>query len=132
MTEHDTTTATAIRTPAFVRQDDRGQLTEIINEGHWRAVLTGKMKRGAVMGNHYHKKTLVYFHLLTGHAVVRTVHVSTGRRDEVGLAAGTGITLKTFESHAICFLEPSTFLLLKSEPYNPDDADTYPHQVDGR
>ena len=107
------------------RVDDRGRLVEVLNEGTWRSVLTGTMKAGAIMGNHYHKHTVVYFYLLGGSAMVRTVHVESGRRDELSLRPGSGVFLPVMESHAIQFIEPSSFIMLKSRPYDPKEPDTY-------
>ena len=81
------------------------------------------------MGNHYHKLTTVFFFLTRGSARIRTVHVQTGERDEFTLPANRGVMLKTNESHAICFLEESDFILLKSRRYDPADPDTYPFDV---
>jgi quercetin dioxygenase-like cupin family protein len=115
--------------PVFERNDDRGLFRERLNVGTWESLIDGHMKAGAVMGNHYHKKTLVYFGLSTGSVRVRTVHVDTGARDEFTLKAGEGVILVTDESHAIEFLEDSAFILLKSRRYLPEDPDTYHYEV---
>lgn len=117
------------RKPSYVRQDARGTLTEVLNEGAWGSVLTGRMNAGAILGNHYHKKTLLYFHLLSGQAVIRTCDVRTGERGELVLNADEGTYLQTMESHAICFAQASSFIMLKSQRYDPDEPDTYPFQV---
>ena len=43
--------------PSFERSDERGTFQEILNDGRWEALIRGSMKAGAVMGNHYHKRT---------------------------------------------------------------------------
>lgn len=122
--------AVAPRGPGFARVDERGTFIEVLNEGPWHCVLTGTMKRGAVMGNHYHKQTVVYVYLIDGTAIVRTVDVESGRRDELVLTAGNGLRLPTMHSHAIRFTESSSFILLKSRPYDAQQPDTYPFPVD--
>jgi quercetin dioxygenase-like cupin family protein len=114
-----------ILTPAFVRRDERGALSEIITGFPSQALLAGRMKAGAVMGNHYHRRTRVFFFLQSGAAGIRTVHVATGARDAFQLAAGQGVVLEPNESHAISFTAESEWLMLKSEAYDPADPDTY-------
>jgi dTDP-4-dehydrorhamnose 3,5-epimerase-like enzyme len=115
--------------PVFERNDERGLFRERLNIGTWESLIDGQMKAGAVMGNHYHKKTLVYFGLSSGSARIRTVHIDTGARDEFIINAGEGVILTTDEAHAIEYLEDSSFILLKSRRYSPDDPDTYHYEV---
>ena len=81
------------------------------------------------MGNHYHRKTRVFFFLQSGAAEVRTVHAETGARDAFALEAGQGVVLEPGESHAIRFTADSDWLMLKSQAYDPADPDTYPLTV---
>ena len=94
-------------------------------------VVSGRMGAGAVMGNHYHRKTRVFFHLLSGRAGVRTVDIETGHTDKFLLGEHQGVLLEPGESHAIRFLVDSEFLMLKSLPYDPQDPDTFVHPVPG-
>jgi len=111
----------------FERVDDRGSFVEILAEGTWETVIHGRMKPGAVMGNHYHKLTRIYFHLTAGSADIEVVRISDGSRRELALRAGEGTFLETGEAHAIRFGEGSEFILVKSRLYDP--ADSYPYEV---
>ncbi len=111
--------------PSFERSDERGTFQEILNDGRWEALIRGNMKTGAVIGNHYHKHTVIFFYVTTGEAAIKTVHVETGERDEFRVKSGQGILLRVNESHAIRFLTESEFIMLKSQKYEPDDPDTY-------
>lgn len=115
--------------PTFERKDERGLLREILNAGTWETILTGSMQPGAVMGNHYHKVTDIFFYLATGSARIRTIHTVTGERGDFTLSANQGVLLVTDESHAIEFLEPSDFIMLKSRRYDPAAPDTYAYPV---
>lgn len=116
--------------PSFERNDDRGFFQEIINEGHWENLIRGRMNPGAVIGNHYHKKTLIFFYLTCGSAQIKTINVETGLRDEFQLQANRGVLLNVNESHAIRFLEDSEFIMLKSLRYDSEDPDTYGFPVE--
>lgn len=115
--------------PSFERKDDRGTFQEVLNSGTWEALICGRMKPQAVMGNHYHKKTIVFLYLTSGSVRIKTVGAETGLVDEFELKTGEGVMLETGEAHAIRFLEESDFVMLKSAMYDPDDPDTFVLQV---
>jgi quercetin dioxygenase-like cupin family protein len=110
--------------PRFERRDDRGVFREVLTGFPAGTVVCGKMNAGAVMGNHYHRRTRVFFHLLAGAADVRTVNVETGAKEEFPLVENRGVFFEPGESHAIRFREDSEFLMVKSLPYDPGDPDT--------
>jgi len=116
--------------PAFERNDGRGLFQEVLNEGSWESLVRGRMKPGAVMGNHYHKHTVIFFYIVRGEARITTVNVETGEKDRFVLESGRGVMLMTNESHAINFTEESEFILLKSLRYCPEDPDTYHYPVE--
>jgi len=115
--------------PLFERRDERGVFRELLSDFPAGNVVCGEMSAGAVMGNHYHRRTRVFFHLLAGRAAVSTVNVDSGATDEFLLGENEGVILEPGESHAIRFLVDSRFLMLKSEPYDPADPDTIPYPV---
>jgi dTDP-4-dehydrorhamnose 3,5-epimerase-like enzyme len=117
--------------PRFERRDSRGIFREILSGFPAGTVACGNMGAGAVMGNHYHRRTRVFFYLLSGRAGVRTVDIETGAADKFLLAENQGVLLEPGESHAIRFLVDSEFLMMKSLPYDPQDPDTFAHPVPG-
>jgi dTDP-4-dehydrorhamnose 3,5-epimerase-like enzyme len=119
-----------ILVPGFVRTDERGMFVEVLNDGSWQALISGRMNRDAVMGNHYHRKTVVFFFLATGAARIKTVNVETAERDDFVLQGGQGVMLGVNESHSIRFQELSDFVMLKSRRYDPADPDTYHFPVE--
>jgi dTDP-4-dehydrorhamnose 3,5-epimerase-like enzyme len=118
-------------TPRYIRTDKRGTFIEVLNGGRWESVIYGKMKRGSVLGNHYHKKTRIFFYLLKGNTTVDIVHVRTGRRKHAVLREHQGIMLEVNESHAIRFIKRSEFMMLKSLRYDQRAPDTYAFPVEG-
>lgn len=115
--------------PGFERRDERGVFREVLNGFSAQTLLSGRMNAGAVMGNHYHKKTRVFFYLLRGEAKIETVNVETLARDAFGLSENQGVFLEPGESHAIRYVTDSEFLMLKSPAYDPADPDTYAYPV---
>lgn len=115
--------------PSFERLDERGTLLEVLNAGRWECLLCGRMMAQAVMGNHYHKRTDVFFFLTSGRAEVICLHLGTGGRNQLALEAREGIILKANVAHAIRFKEDSSFIMLKSVRYDNADPDTFPYCV---
>ena len=113
----------------YSRQDERGTFVEVVNRGPWDTVITGTMNAGAVLGNHYHEATDLFLFLVEGRCQVDFECVRTGRRRRVSLDPGQGLGLPRLESHAVRFLEPSRFILLKSRPFDPDHSDTHDRVV---
>jgi dTDP-4-dehydrorhamnose 3,5-epimerase-like enzyme len=116
--------------PSFVRNDERGLFVEVLNGSAWESLIMGSMNPGAVLGNHYHKQTLVFFYVVQGSVSVKTLHVDTGARDQFQLGDQQGVVLHTNESHAIHFLAPTQFIMMKSLRYDPANPDTYELRVD--
>jgi dTDP-4-dehydrorhamnose 3,5-epimerase-like enzyme len=119
-----------IVTPTFERIDDRGTFTEILNSGSWEGLLAGRMNPDSVMGNHYHKETLVFFYLTRGSARIKTIHVETGEKDDFVIGGSQGVILKVNESHSIRFMEESDFVMLKSRRFDPSAPDTFHFPVE--
>jgi dTDP-4-dehydrorhamnose 3,5-epimerase-like enzyme len=120
----------AIVVPGFERRDDRGVFREVVNGFDARTLVCGEMKAGAVLGNHFHRRTRVFFYLARGEARVRTLHVETGEKDLFSLSENQGVFFEVNESHAVRFLRDGEFVMLKSLPYDPADPDTFPHPID--
>lgn len=120
---------TEVIKPTFIRTDQRGDFIEIADTGLWQTVVYGRMNSGAVLGNHYHKRTTILFHLTRGRARVDSVHVETCQRSEIILEENTGTLLPTMVAHAIRFLEAAEFIMLKDLRFDPNDPDTYPFPV---
>lgn len=118
-----------IQKPVFERQDERGIFQEVVNTGQWEALIVAHMEPDAVLGNHYHKKTVLFLYIVAGSARITTIHVETDERDVFTLQANQGVSLPPLQAHAIRFLEPSDVVILKSHAYDPDDPDTFPLTV---
>ena len=115
--------------PTYIREDERGLFLEVVNSGQWQTVLFGDMRGGAVIGNHYHKRSRCFVFLTSGAALVEVVEVESGSRSSSRLTTHEGLCLEPNHAHAIRFEEDSTFILLKSEAYSDDDPDTYEYKV---
>ncbi len=117
---------------SYKRIDKRGVFIEYFNDDQaWRSVNGGTMKKGAVMGNHYHKKARTLFYILSGSAVVVAKNIKkTGAKiQKIYLKNSEGAVIEKYETHAWKFLEKSDFLLLKSEKFSEGAKDIFPGKV---
>lgn len=115
-----------IEKPVFSRVDNRGSFHELYDSGEWQSIIAGKMKTGAVMGNHYHKFTTVSVYLTSGKAIIETYNLTTKERSRCEIGALQGYVFRPEEVRQITYLEDSDFLLLKTHRYdhaNPDLID---------
>lgn len=111
----------------YERTDARGLFREYISGSQgWKAINQGVMKKGAVMGNHYHKKCAAAFFLLSGSAefLWKDVRKKAGIK-KFRMKEGEGALIDPYETHTIKFLETSSFLVLKSRKFDPKDKDLY-------
>jgi len=115
--------------PTFVRADARGTFEELVNTGRWESLIHGVMKRGSVLGHHYHARTTVCYWLLAGSARITTVDVKTKVRQERAIRAGQGFMFRPSEARTIEHLEDSRFVMLKSHRFDPAAPDLIEYQV---
>ncbi|MFP4321902.1 MAG: hypothetical protein ACLFTK_05555 [Anaerolineales bacterium] len=115
--------------PSFIREDERGAFRELLNIGQWESLVQGDMHAGAVLGNHYHKETRIFFMLLGGRTRIETRHAETNTRDMFELGPFEGCYFELYESHKITFLEPGSFIFLKDKQYDPANDDIHHLEV---
>jgi quercetin dioxygenase-like cupin family protein len=116
--------------PTFERRDARGLFLELSNGETWQSVNAGYMQAGATLGHHYHKRTTVALFVLSGSATVRMLNIASGEAHEFPLEEGEGVRFLPYETHAVTFHLASHFLLLKSNPYDPTDPDTFAYVIE--
>jgi len=115
--------------PNFVREDERGLFVEAVNGITWEQVSYGRMKKGSVMGNHYHKETDVLFFVVDGNTKIDIISVDANEKESLILHSNEGVILVPDYSHAIRFTEDTAFILCKSKRYDKDNPDTFPLEV---
>lgn len=116
--------------PSYKRTDERGEFIEVLAEGTWEAVIFGKMRAGAILGRHYHKRTRIYFYLTVGEADVTVVDVATNDRTHFEIREEHGLFLEPGQAHAIRFSKSSEFIMAKSHRYDPANPDTFPFPIE--
>jgi len=65
------------------REDQRGALAEVLKSPHAGQLFFSTTKPGVIRGNHYHDSKVEKFIVVSGQAVIRFEHISTGARIDV-------------------------------------------------
>lgn len=110
--------------PAF--KDSRGRIIDILDGVPVECVTLLTSKKGAVRGNHYHKKTTQYAFVLEGKLRLYTQHPGQPVRTRV-ISAGDLVVTPPKERHAFVALEDSVLLACAHGPRagRSYEADTY-------
>jgi uncharacterized RmlC-like cupin family protein len=118
--------------PAF--QDQRGQITDIIQHTPFDSVSIITCVCGADRGNHYHKESIQYTYVLSGRIRART-QSPDGPVEVADLAAGDLLESPPFVRHALLALEDAILLIITRGPrggkgYEDDTFRVSPLQPD--
>jgi dTDP-4-dehydrorhamnose 3,5-epimerase len=120
-------------------EDKRGSLKKILMKSQLEGnkqieeVYLLYSENGSVRGNHYHKKTLEYFVIVSGKAKVALKNLDTGILEEINISSSDNLILKVppYVVHAFKNEEdlPLIMLAISSKEYNKLDTDTFKMEI---
>jgi dTDP-4-dehydrorhamnose 3,5-epimerase len=116
--------------------DNRGQLKKIVQ----KSMLSGEQEieeiyvlysnKNTVRGNHFHKRTIEFFTVLSGEAIMAFSNVDKKNMDIIKMKASDNQIIKVYPNtvHAIKNESeaPLIVLAVSLKEYNPQDTDTFP------
>lgn len=107
-------------------EDSRGQIQDLIQDQNINAITKITFVKGAVRGNHFHKKTIQWNYLISGKVLLVTQY-GEKNKDEIILNPGDLVSTSINESHAIKALEDSVLLVFTEGPRGGKEyeSDTY-------
>jgi len=101
-------------------RDRRGDIIDILTHVPVDAVTLITCRKGSIRGNHYHRKTVQYTYLVSGH--MKYLTSKPGRRATARvLKAGHLVVSPAGENHAFQALSDSVILSLSSGPRRGHD-----------
>ncbi|AGK53556.1 polysaccharide biosynthesis C-terminal domain-containing protein [Bacillus sp. 1NLA3E] len=120
-------------------EDKRGSLKKILmksqlkeNDQIEEAYLLYS-EQGSVRGNHYHKKTLEYFVIVSGKAKVAMRNLDTGTFEEIYISSSDNFILKVLPNVVHAFKNeeelPLIMLAISTKEYNKFDTDTFKMEI---
>lgn len=106
-------------------EDDRGAIRDIFTDGGKEAVTVITSVKGAVRGNHYHKRSVQYVFVVSGKLAAYSQKLGEKTIERHMLGAGDLIIHEPNEVHAFVAEEDTVFLafaegLRKGEDYEKD------------
>ena len=109
-----------------VFEDERGEITDILEKEFIDSVTLISSKKGAVRGNHYHKESIQYTFVLKGSLKLFTRRPG-GEVEMVVLNPGDLVFSPALERHTLIALEDAEFLALTRGPRGGStyELDTY-------
>ena len=99
--------------PAHI--DERGVITDLLQDETINAVTIISFTKGAVRANHYHKETYQWNYVLFGSIKVVT-QLPNRERVEILMSKGDFVMTVPNESHALTAVEQSELLVLAKGP----------------
>jgi dTDP-4-dehydrorhamnose 3,5-epimerase-like enzyme len=99
--------------PSF--QDNRGQITDIIQHTPFDSVTVITCVKGAIRGNHFHKESIQYSYVLSGRIRALT-QPPDGTVETADLLANDLLESPPFERHALQALEDSVLIIITRGP----------------
>lgn len=113
-----------------VHEDDRGRLYKTFEFAD-SEVFVITIEPGKTRGNHYHRRKIEMFSIVSGACVITCRNKQTGAVDSFLLEATkpTTLTVSPGNVHKISSENGCVVIGWVSEPFNPEDTDTYAEEV---
>ena len=107
-------------------KDKRGTITDLLEKENINAVSLVSFKKGAVRGNHFHKKTWQWNYVLSGSLRLRARR-GTKKPLSLTLKAGDFVLTGPGECHAVLALKDSEMMVFTKGPRGGKEyeSDTY-------
>lgn len=97
-------------------KDKRGEIRDILTHSNVDGITIITCTKGAVRGNHYHKKTVQYDYVISGRMLCVSKRMPGGKTTKKVLTAGDLAFHPANEAHAFKALVPTVFLSLTKGP----------------
>jgi len=110
--------------PYQVREDSRGHLVGIMNEGTWEEFNYLETKSGEVRGNHYHKYARELFFIIEGEIDVE-ISQTNGTTLKERMTSGDIFIIEPLENHTFYCLTETKWINALSKRFEEGSPDIY-------
>ena len=104
-------------------RDQRGEISDLIENENINAITRITIKKGAVRGNHYHKETWQWNYVVSGKMKLVT-RMPDGERREIILCPGDLAVTEPYEHHALVGMEDCDVLVFTKGPRGGKEYET--------
>lgn len=113
--------------PYLIKQDNRGIFRGIMGDRTWEEVNYVETKKDTIRGNHYHKKTLEAFYIISGKIKISITNLKNKKQKELLVKKGDIFIVDPYELHTFKTLENSSWINMLSERMSDKNKDI--HQI---
>ena len=106
-----------------VFEDERGKIIDIIEKEDIEYVTLISSKKGAIRGNHFHKKSVQYTYVLNSSFELYT-KIGDEETKKTIIKSGDLALTPAMEKHTLLALEDSEFLVFTRGPRGGEDYET--------
>ena len=82
-------------------------------------------KMGTIRGNHYHKSCNEFFYIVGGELKLTIKNIKSEEEITAIMKKGDCFIVEPYEVHIVEALTDLEFIVLLSEPFNPNDPDLF-------
>lgn len=101
--------------PEFEHKDHRRKLTQLFT-ADIKQINSYDIKKGSILGNHYHKETHEYFYITKGTVLLNNHNIFN---------KGALFVIEPMEKHTIDCLTDVGLITFLTKPYTKENTDTY-------
>ena len=112
-----------------VYEDERGSITDIVEQVDFNGATIILSKKGSIRGNHFHKKTIQHLYLLSGKMKCLAQNPEEPVIQAI-VEQGDLVSHDLLESHSFEALSDTLFLVLSSGLRTGKDYEKAPYRLD--
>ncbi len=113
-------------------KDERGIIKDILTHTPFDAITFIISKKGAVRGNHYHKKTFQYDYVLKGSMLCVYQEGATGKKQKKVIKEGDLAFHPPHQRHSYKAMEDTEFISITHGPRNGKDYEKDVFRLEGK
>lgn len=104
-------------------QDKRGKIIDLLEKENINAITYLSFKKGAVRGNHFHKKTIQWTFMMSGKILIKS-QKPNGKITRMTIKEGDLVVDEKKESHALIALKDSEIIVFTKGPRGGKEYET--------
>lgn len=107
------------------KEDVRGKLLGLLNEGLWEEINYLETRAGETRGNHYHANTVEVFFIISGDIDIEVIQAD-GKIHRDHLVAGDVLRIEPGETHTFHCSTDTSWINVLSKRFDPQTPDLHP------
>lgn len=111
--------------PYFIKKDQRGLIYGISQNLVWKEINYIESKIDTVRGNHYHKKAIEGFFIISGEMKIDIFNIKSKIKETFIAKKGNIFVINPYEIHTFTMLKKSSWINMLTVPMDSEKSDIY-------